>query len=474
MDTETAYQEALTYLYSFVDYSMTRALQFSPEKFDLSRMERLLERLGNPQQRYPIVHVAGTKGKGSTAAMIASVLTAAGYRVGFYTSPHLQDFSERMQLDGRLISHRQLADLVAEMKPVAAEIPQLTTFELTTAAAFLFFARQGATAAVIEVGLGGRLDATNVVSPLVSVITSISYDHMNLLGSTLGQIAAEKAGIIKPGRPVVSAPQKMEALEVIEHTAESRQSALTVVGRDVLFADWTHQMDGQTFLVWRAEEQETVNRWIDAGGDGPHGPVQLRTPLLGYHQVENAATAYAALLSVREAGLPVEDAAIQRGFADVFWPGRFEVLRQEPPVVVDSAHNRDSALRLRLAIEDYLPGRPVVLLFGASEDKDLEGMFAELLPRVRQVVVTESFHPRAAKAEDLAALVRRFGRPVEIVRPARTALQRAMTLAGSSAAVVVAGSLFISAEARDAWQALGLPLRRFATWDEMDDESPLR
>jgi len=150
------------------------------------------------------------------------------------------------------------------------------------------------------------------------------------------------------------------------------------------------------------------------------------------------------------------------------------VLRQEPPVVVDSAHNRDSALRLRLAIEDYLPGKPVVLLFGASEDKDLEGMFAELLPRVRQVVVTESFHPRAAKAEDLAALARRFGRPVEIVRPARVSLERAMTLAGSQAAVVVAGSLFISAEARDAWQALGLPLRRFATWDPMDDPSPLR
>ncbi|HEX7972996.1 MAG TPA: folylpolyglutamate synthase/dihydrofolate synthase family protein, partial [Anaerolineales bacterium] len=369
MEIETAYQEALDYLYSFVDYSLTRSFRNSPEKFDLGRMHQFLEILGQPQQRYPIIHVAGTKGKGSISAMCASALHAAGYRVGLYTSPHLQDYAERIQLDGQPIPHADLVALVGEIRPHLANLPNLTTFEITTALALLYFAKQRATSAVLEVGLGGRLDATNVVIPNVSVIASISYDHTNILGNTLSEIAAEKAGIIKPGVPVVVSPQKEEARQVVERIAAERGSNLIQVGRDYLFSQVSHSLNGgQELLIWPASQQSSVDAYMESGGSQGRGPTRLKIPLLGYHQVENAATAYAALQVARENGIPIDEAAIQAGFARVSWPGRFEVLQRNPPVVIDSAHNRDSALKLRLALDDYFPGWPVVLVFGASED----------------------------------------------------------------------------------------------------------
>jgi len=221
-NVEEAYKEALEYLYSFVDFSMQKAVTYSPARFKLERMQALVESLGNPQQAYPIIHVAGTKGKGSVCILCASALHAAGYKVGLYTSPHLDDYAERIQIDGEFIPHGELARLVEEIKPYVAAIPELTTFEITTALAFMYFAKQKVTAAVIEVGLGGRLDATNVVEPKVSVITSISYDHTLLLGNTLTQIAGEKAGIIKTGIPVVASPQEEEARLVIEHVTRTR------------------------------------------------------------------------------------------------------------------------------------------------------------------------------------------------------------------------------------------------------------
>jgi len=452
VDIETAYQGALDYLYSFVDYSLTRAFQFTPEKFDLTRMYRLVERLGNPEKSYPVLHVAGTKGKGSVSALCASGLRAAGYRVGLYTSPHLQDYAERIQVDGQPISHGELVELVEEIKPIVTEIPELTTFELTTALAFLYFARQGVNAAVIEVGLGGRLDATNGVDPAVAVITTLSYDHMNVLGETLTKIAGEKAGIIKTWKPVVSSPQKDEALQVIQQASSERNAPLTLVGEDILFAPISHSLDGQSMYIWPAEEQERVNTFIES--TSPHGwePYRLTVPLLGYHQMENTATAYTALVVARQTGLAISDEDIQRGFANVVWPARFEVLRRQPPVIVDSAHNQDSALKLRLALDDYFPAVPVVLLFGASEDKDIRGIFRELLPRVRQVIATQSIHPRAMEAEKIVALAHQFGRPAQAVLPLEAALERAIELAGKDAAVVATGSLFVAAAVRQAWQ----------------------
>jgi dihydrofolate synthase/folylpolyglutamate synthase len=445
----TQYQQALDYLYSFVDYSLTRAFRYSPEKFDLSRMAAFLELLGNPHLKYPVIHVAGTKGKGSTSALIASALRAAGYKTGLYTSPHLLDYTERMQVNGEPIPAADFVSLVDEIKPHVQKIDQLTTFEITTALGFLFFNRQSVDTAVVEVGMGGRLDATNLVSPLVTVITSISMDHMAVLGNTLAQIAAEKGGIIKTGRPVVLAPQRSEAGQVLRSIAAERKAPLCQVGDDLLYTETGHALDGQTFLVWNRNEQKLLDAYIESDGKQAWKPLHLKIPLLGYHQVQNAATAYAALKTARKEGLEVSDVSIQRGFESVVWPGRFEVLRRSPVVVIDSAHNPDSALKLRLTIDDYFPGKPALLVFGASEDKNIEEMFESLLPRVQQVITTQSIHPRAADANKLVELVHRYGKPARAMVPVEDALQEAIKRAEQqNSVVVVAGSLFLAAAAR--------------------------
>lgn len=452
MVDDSRYQAALDYVYSYVDYSLTRSMRYAAENFNLDRVDALLHLMGDPHRQYPVIHVAGTKGKGSTSAMMASALQAGGYRVGFYTSPHLSDYTERIQIDGVSIPHERFVELVEAIKPLVQQIEQLTTFEITTALGFWYFAQEEVDVAVIEVGLGGRLDATNVVWPLVSVITSLSLDHMDVLGDTLAQIAAEKAGIIKEGRPIVLAPQREEARLVVSRVAEKRNAPLSLVGQDYLFAPWSHSLSGQSLLVWPAADQPLVDQFIESGGRENWEPLRLTIPLLGHHQVENAATAYTALQVARAEGLELSDSDILKGFAAVHWPGRFEVLRRNPLLIVDSAHNRNSALKLRQAIDDYLPGQPVILIFGASEDKDVRGMFAELLPRVRQVIATESVHPRAMKAERLVELAHRFGCPAKIVVPVEEAVEEALHLAGDELAIVVAGSLFVAAAVREIWE----------------------
>lgn len=455
MDIDNRYQETLDYLYSFVDYSLTRQTRYTPEKFDLGRMFAFMQHFGDPHHSFPSIHIAGTKGKGSTAALCASVLKAAGYRVGLYTSPHLQDYSERIQVNGEHIPHHDLVELVDEIRPYLDAGTQLTTFEITTGLAFLYFKQQGVNAAVVEVGLGGRLDATNVVTPVVSVITSLSHDHTNFLGETLAEIAGEKGGIIKRGVPVVLAPQKEEARLVIERIAKERNAQLIQVGRDILYAEVSHSLSGQSLLIWSAEEQKLVDQYIETGGLEEWEPTRLQIPLLGYHQVENAATAYTALKIANNASsISISEADIQRGFQNVFWPGRFEILSTLPLVVVDSAHNRYSALKLRLALDDYFPGRPVILIFGASEDKDVEGMFAELMPRVQRVIATRSYHPRSMDPEKLKDLAHRFGRPVKVVGDVADAMLDAIRMVDEQELVLVTGSLFVAAGARETWYNL--------------------
>jgi dihydrofolate synthase / folylpolyglutamate synthase len=451
MNVEIAYQEALDYIYSFIDYSLKRTFRYSPENFNLARMEKLAVSLGNPHQQYPIIHIAGTKGKGSVAAMCASALHAASYRVGFYTSPHLQDFVERIQVNGEPISHADVVALVEEMKPHIASIPELTTFEITTALALLYFARCEATAAVLEVGLGGRLDATNIVTPKVTVITSISYDHTYVLGDTLAEIAGEKAGIIKQGVPVVLAPQEEEARQVVARIAAEKDAALIQVGQDYHYAPQSHSLDGQTFSVWSQAMQSGENQ---SGRQQGHQTAFLTIPLLGHHQMVNAATAYAALQIARTVGIEIDEDDIRRGFAGVVWPGRFEILRRDPPVVLDSAHNRDSALKLRQTIDDYFPGYPVILVFGASEDKDIKGMYAELLPRVESVIATQSIHPRAIDPAQLVEIAHQFGRPARAIPRIEDAMREALRIGQNGYLLLVTGSLFIVAGAHHAWQEL--------------------
>src|SRR5258708_31949443 len=339
-DLQTSYDAALDYLYSFVDYSLKHSSELVMADFNLDRMQALMVELGRPQDRYPTIHVAGTKGKGSVSALIASGFAAAGLKVGLYTSPHLLDSCQRIQCNGRHIPDIDLVGLVEEIKPSVSRIPKLTTFEITTAIGFLYFARENVDVAVIEVGLGGRLDATNVIVPRVSVITSLSYDHMAVLGNTLTLIAAEKAGIIKPGVPVVSAPQVEEALAALLRVANERHSPFTLVGQDVHFQAGQHSLDGQSFQV--------------SGVELPRATLNFNIPLLGAHQVENAATAYAAL---RASKLAISAGAIQKGFASVKWPARFEVVRRQPPVILHSAHNQDSFAPLRPTREYDFPGR---------------------------------------------------------------------------------------------------------------------
>jgi dihydrofolate synthase/folylpolyglutamate synthase len=359
---------------------------------------------------------------------------------------------ERIQIDGQPMPHQELVDLVEELKPIIESVPKITTFEITTALAFTYFKRQQVSAAVVEVGLGGRLDATNVCTPVVSVITSISYDHTFLLGDTLAEIAAEKGGIIKSGVPVVLAPQKDEARHVIEKIANERNAALVQVGRDYMFSLQTSSLAGQTLLVWPASDQADLDKYIEGGDVQGWEPERLTIPLLGFHQVENAATAYAALQVARAKGLAISETAIRSGFEQVIWPARFEILQRNPPVIIDSAHNRDSALKLRLALDDYFPGIPVILLFGASEDKDIAGMFAELMPRIHQMVATKSTHPRAIDPEKLVEMAHQFGRPARAVPEIEQALEVAIELAQSEALILATGSIFVAAAVREVWK----------------------
>jgi dihydrofolate synthase/folylpolyglutamate synthase len=367
----------------------------------------------------------------------------------------LRDYVERIQINGEPISHQQLIELVEEVKPAVARIPKLTTFEITTALGLLAFAKNDVNAAVVEVGLGGRLDATNIVTPNVSVITSLSYDHMAVLGNTLAAIAGEKAGIIKREIPVVSAPQAKEALEVLERVAKQKESPLVLVGRDIEIERLASSLDGQSLRVSSIDfppfdRAHTVPASLREGklSRQPQA-LDLAIPLLGAHQVENAATAYAAL---KVSGIPISDDALQQGFAQAKWPGRFEVLRREPPVVIDSAHNRDSARRLRETLDEYFPEIPVILIFCALEDKDITGMLEELKPRLECVVATRADHPRAPDAKWTADQVTEIGIPVEAVTPVTHALERALQLSGNDKLVLSAGSVAFAGEVRTAWR----------------------
>jgi dihydrofolate synthase/folylpolyglutamate synthase len=396
-----------------------------------------MDELGNPQNTYPIIHVAGTKGKGSVSALCASALQAGGYKVGLYTSPHLLDYVERIQVNGEPISHELMVELVGEIKPAVARVPFLTTFEITTALGYLAFARQGCTAAVIEVGLGGRLDATNIVTPKVSVITSLSYDHMAVLGDTLAKIAGEKAGIIKPGGRVVSSPQKDEALEVLERVARLKEGELTLVGREITFERVESSLDGQSLRI---------------KDDLRHSTLSLQLPLLGDHQLENAAVAYAAL---KTSGLELSEEAIQKGFSQVKWRARFEIARRDPPVIFDSAHNQDSFVKLRQTLDEYFPDRQVYLIFGASEDKNIPGMFAEIKPKIRKLIVTRADHPRALQPGQIVELAEQAGVESEAVSPVEAALARALELSKNDGSIVLsAGSMFVTAEVMQAWNKI--------------------
>jgi len=441
------YVEAIAYLHSLTDYETKRVRRYTPEAFDLSRIERLLEAVGNPHRKFKSVHIAGTKGKGSTSAMIESVLQAAGYRTALYTSPHLHTFRERIRAGGEKIGRDEVVALVHELRPLVESMPELTTFEVITAMGFLHFARSDVEVGVIEVGLGGRLDATNVLTPEVAVITSISLDHTYLLGDTLGEIACEKGGIIKSGIPTVSAPQRAEAIQALESISRERDVDLVEICRDWDYEAGPADKEGQSFTVRR----------ITDGGSPLDGEYWI--PLLGRHQLENAAAAVATLDLLRRQGFDISAGAVDRGLRGVRWPGRMEILSQDPLVVVDCAHNPYSARTLRDALEEWFPGQSWVLVFGASADKDIAGMLEALIPISDYTIVTRADHPRAMAPIELADIVADAGGGAEVSLNVRKSLDRALAMMDPNNGLLATGSIFLVADLREAWaRHTGLPL----------------
>ncbi len=437
------YRQALRYMYSLTDYEKRGFAAYAPEFYSLDRVHRLLALLGDPQCSFQSVHIAGTKGKGSTAAMVESVLRAGGHRTGLYTSPHLHTFRERIQVCGTLIPESELVRLVEQIRPHTAHVPRITTFEFMTALALTWFSEQGVEWCVLEVGLGGRLDATNVVTPAVAVITSLSYDHMAVLGDTLAEIAAEKAGIIKAGVPVVSAPQPAEALAVIEETCQLQGATLTLVGRDWIWAAGKSDPHGQAFSLYHGQERLE----------------QLWLPLLGEHQLVNAATALATLWLLQERGANLDLAAIRRGLRDVRWPGRLQILGAAPFVVADSAHNGDSARKLMAALREHLAYRNLIIVLGVSADHATPGLLQALLSDAKRVVATRARHPRAADPAWLQARAAELGFTVETSPSVAEALDLALGVANPEDLICCTGSVFVAAEAIEAWQRReGLPI----------------
>lgn len=428
------YTDALTYFYSYAHFNPADISLWS-----LDRMRGLLARLGDPQKQFPSLLIAGTKGKGSTAAICESILRAAGYKTGLYTSPHLHSFRERIRLAGQLIPEETVINLARKLKPYFETTPNLTAFELITAVAFVAFAEAQVETAVLEVGLGGRLDATNAVDPTIAVITSISYDHTQILGDTLTLIAREKAGIIRPGALVISAPQVDEAMDMIEEVCQSHQARLVVIDRDWQWKSITGNLEGQSFKV------DGHSYWL---------------PLIGEHQVVNAVTALAAIKGfVERTGLKVEAEAFKTGMANVTWLGRMEILNRQPYLVADSAMNGDSAEKLGQTLCHYFPDQRKILIFGASGDHPIADMLKVLLPISDRVLLVASRHPRAEAPEKLAAVATAMGYNPQVMPDVPAALETALAEAGQAGLVCVTGSLFLVADAREAWlRRSGLPL----------------
>ena len=429
------YQEALAYIYSFTDYEKT-PVPHAAANYDLRRVKELLAYFDNPHLKTKSVHITGTKGKGSTAIMIASVLTAAGYRTGLYTSPHLLTLQERIRVDNELIPEAELVNIVGKLKPVAEEVNRratygkLTTFEILTSLAFIYFAEKASDFMVLEVGMGGTYDATNVIkNPEVCVVTSISYDHTEVLGNTLAQIAGEKTGIIKPGCIVVTAPQQNEAMEVIRRRCAEKGARLIRVGSEVKWKMVDCDIKHQTLIV-----------------SGRRGDHEITIPLLGDHQLVNAATAVASLEVLVDRGFDIAEQSLRQGLSRIVWPGRFQIIGNHPAVVLDGAHNADSASKLRQTLEQYFGNRKVVFVIGASSDKDIAGIVRELAPVAGTVIATRSRNPRSMAPERITGEFARYNVASEVTSDVPAAMLRAINLAGANGVVGVTGSLFVIAE----------------------------
>lgn len=411
----------------------------------LERMSWMMERFGHPENGLKFIHIAGTNGKGSTTMFVASVLREAGYNVGMYTSPYLETFHDRIRWNGKFIADEDLVSLVKRIKPLVEELDAShwgspTEFEVITAMAILYFAEMKQTDFVVwETGLGGRLDSTNIVTPLVSVITNVGYDHMNILGDQLSKIAREKAGIIKRGVPVVTGERKPEALDVIRESSEMMQSPLYRIDED--------------FQAKRLSFSEQHQEFSFSGPNGGYSPVHIR--MMGMHQVTNAATGIMALEILRQKyGTAVTKEHILKGMASAFWPGRFERLlmgREMPTILFDGAHNPDGAISLAATLQELYPDKKITMLFAVLKDKNWEDILNPLLPLCQSVVVSEVDHPRKLEAERVFSGIRNWvpELPLTIAKDGCNALRELIDQGGPQDLILVTGSLYFISEIRN-------------------------
>lgn len=435
VNEEYRYQKAVEWIHSNMRFG---------SRLGLERISKLLSLLGNPEKSCKFLHVTGTNGKGSVTAFIASVLREAGYRTGMYTSPYLEDYRERIMINGRKIPKNVLTELVEEVRSrvdqmVAEGYEHPTEFEVNTALGFLYFAREQCDYVALEVGLGGRFDATNVVIPLVSVITTIGYDHTDRLGNTLSEIAFEKAGIIKAGIPVVTGALEDEPFEVIRKRARELSSPLIAVGQNpaatVTWEEVSYSLEGQVINVFGPEFTYT----------------NLRVPLLGRHQQLNASLAIAALHAAsatdRDKALILDEKSVRAGIAKTVWPGRLEVLHRNPMVVLDGAHNPQGARALAEAIS-AIPRKKLICVFGMLADKSYGEATAYIIPQCDEVIVTRPEIPRALDPAVLAIEVEKYCPKVAVEPDIAKALELALTRASGEDLVLCCGSLYLVGPAR--------------------------
>jgi dihydrofolate synthase/folylpolyglutamate synthase len=457
-----SYLEVIKYLDSFVNYEK-KPDELYVESLKLERVEGFLRVIGHPQQSFKSVHVAGTKGKGSVCAFAAYILREAGYKVGLFTSPHLSDIRERIRIlrpqdpgskpvaedfEG-MIPKKDFAELVSRLRPRIdkyCEISQygpLTFFEIYTILAFEYFKEQQVDFAVLETGMGGRLDATNVVNPVICAITSISYDHTDKLGHTLTEIATEKAGIIKSrmsqvtghGLIVISAPQEHEAAQVIRKRCEEEEAVLYEIGRDVKFELISSNADHQEFNI-----RGSLGRFNN-----------LRIKLLGSHQLLNATLAVSLVAGIfMKSREPFKGGVFKKGLQNSSWPARFEIVSPDPLIILDGAHNVASARVLKETLKQNFPDKKVTLILGISRDKDVLGITRELFPLAQRLILTCADNPRAARPADILSAGKEFltDQKTEITRSVLEALKIVRSNLDRDSLVLVAGSLFVVGEAR--------------------------
>jgi len=430
-----SYAQALKYIDSLINYEKRAFFPYDKRHLNLQRMEHLLNLLGNPQQNLKVIHIAGTKGKGSTAAIIASILNAANLKVGLYTSPHLINACERIKIGEKPIEKKEFARFTFQIKSSIDSFDHSllpTFFEVYTAIAFLYFFYKKVDLAVLEVGLGGRLDATNIIThPLVSIITQISFDHMRELGNDLTSIAREKSGIIKEGSKVITSPQKEEALSVIKETCKKKRAHLYKVGKEIKFKEIKSSLKGESFQV------KTERRFY------PH----LFSPLLGKHQLINASTAVGAIELLRGYEIFIPRKAIIEGIRKVKWPGRIQILFRNPLFIVDCAHNTASVQTLANFLRKISQARKIILIMGVSKNKDIEGMGKLLFPLVDEIVLTKVNNPRAMEPEEIKKRTKDFSpRKIVIKNRVTDALPYALSSVECKDIICVTGSVYLAGE----------------------------